>query len=574
MADGAGGAVMRASFWDRYGNARVSRRRLIGAAGVGGLAAGAVALAGCGRSSADAKPTQRAQQGAANKPDILNPGDTPRRGGTLYSANSAAFGTFDPHTGVQVASAYFPRVYNLLLSQSATKPEFIFMDLATAYENPDETTYVFHIRPGVKVAPNDLGVPERDLDGDDVRVTLERLRTDATTNQYSFANKFIASVDVNGDTVTVRTTEPYAWFIPRISSFFGTIPPRELLMGDLSRMSAKTAGGGPFRLVSVTEGDLARFTRNPNYYRRDDEHGGEQLPYVDNLEVRVIFDRATQRTAFRSGQIDLYWAENSREVAEYGDLPVAREPVFNYISITMNAERRPFQDPRVRRAISRAIDRQQYIDIVYGGDAKPNGIVHWPLGSYALPQDELASTYQPYDPADARALIDAVGGIRIKMNFPANTTIQEHGQILPIFVQQMERAGIQVEQQPLEFTNWVSQYHDRDYDSSLALNQIYETPELPLLFHTTSGPFGDGTYIKGLGDAEIDAAVKKANTTIDLDARRETVLAAQKLIYAKDPMFLPLVGPYQNWVYQRRVRNVPVNIGSTAFSLSTWWLDA
>src|SRR5262249_36320116 len=156
---------------------------------------------------------------APDQPDILNPGGPPRRGGVLATANSAAFGTFDPHQGVQVASAYFPRVYNLLLNQSATKPEFVFMDLATSYENPDPQTFIFKIRPGVKVAPNQLGVPERDIDGDDVRVTLERLKTDATTNQYSFASKYVESVKVSGDTVTVRTTEPYAWFLSRLSSF-------------------------------------------------------------------------------------------------------------------------------------------------------------------------------------------------------------------------------------------------------------------------------------------------------------------------------------------------------------------
>src|SRR5262249_44672146 len=162
-----------------------------------------------------------------------------------------------------------------------------------------------------------------------------------------------------------------------------------------------------------------------SYYGRDAAHNGEQLPYVDGLEVRVIFERATQRTAFRSGQIQLYWAENSDEAREFGDLPVAREPVFTFIAFTMPPKRKPFDDPRVRGAISRAINRQQYIDIVYHGDAKPNGLVSWPLGSYALPPEELESTYQPFDLDEAKRLVQEVGGIRFKMNYPANTTIQE-----------------------------------------------------------------------------------------------------------------------------------------------------
>jgi peptide/nickel transport system substrate-binding protein len=563
------------SFWDRYARRRVTRRLLLRAAATASVATGAVALAGCGGSkkgsSATSPPTSSA--GRPDAPDILNPGGPPRPGGRYVTANSANFGSWDPHTGIQVASAYFPRIYNLLLSQSPTKPDYTFFDLATSYETPDDLTYIFKIRPGVKVAPNGLGVPERDIDGEDVRATFERLKTDAATNQYSFASKYVDAVSVGPDTVTITTTEPYAWFVNRVSSSFNTIPPRELLSGDPSRLGQEGAGGGPYKLVAVTENDVARFVRNPGYYRTDGENGGARLPYVDELEVRVIFDRATQRTAFRSDQTQQYWAESGVEAHGMGDYPIAREPVFAYISFTMNPARKPFDDPRVRRAVSRAINRQQFVDRVYGGDARANGLVHWPLGSYALPDQDLASTYQPHDPQEARQLAEAAGGITLKMTYPANTTIQEHGQHLSIFVEQMRQAGIEVDQQPQEFSGWVTSYRDLQYDSSLALNQIYETPELPLLFHTTGGPFGDRTYIQGLGDAGIDAAVVKANTTLDFEARKAAVHDAQRVIYAKDPMYLPFVSPYLYMVFSKQLKNIPTGVGTTQYSLTTYWLD-
>ena len=563
------------SFWDRYARQRVTRRRLLQAGGVASLAAGAVALAGCSDSqkgsSATVPPTT--STGRTDAPDLLNPGGPPRPGGRYVTANSANFGSWDPHTGIQVASAYFPRIYTLLLSQSPTKPDYTFLDLATSYETPDDLTYTFKIRPGVKVAPNGLGVPERDIDAEDVRATFERLMSDAATNQYSFANKYVDAVSVSGDTVTIKTTEPYAWFISRVSSSFNTIPPRELLSGDLARLNNEGAGGGPFKLASVTENDLARFVRNPNYYRTDEDNGGARLPYVDELEVRVIFDRVTQRTGFLSNQTHQYWAESGTEARGMGDYPIAREPVFAYISLTMNPKKKPFDDPRVRRAISRAIDRAQFVERVYGGDARANGLVHWPLGSYALSSDELESTYQPHDPAEARQLVEAVGGISLRMTYPSNTTIQEHGQHLSIFVEQMKQAGIDVDEQPQEFSTWVTSYHDLDYDCSLALNQVYETPELPLLFHTTGGPFGDHTYIQGLADPEIDHAVEKANTTLDFDTRKAAVHDAQKLIYARDPMYLPLVSPYVHMVFSKQLKNIPTGVGTTQYSLASFWLD-
>jgi ABC-type transport system substrate-binding protein len=227
----------------------------------------------------------------------------------------------------------------------------------------------------------------------------------------------------------------------------------------------------------------------------------------------------------------------------------------------------------VRRAISRAINRDEYVEIIYRGDAQPNGLVHWPLGTYALPGDELESTYQPFNLEEARALVQEAGGVRFRMVYPSETTIQEHGQHLPIFLRQMDAAGIAVEPEAVDFAAWVSRYQSLSYDSSLALNQIYETPELPLLFHTSGGPFGDKSYIQGLGDAEIDAAVVKANSTLDFDERLEAVHGAQRLIYERDPMFLPLVSPYIYWAHASVLKNIPTGIGTTAWLLSNYWMD-
>jgi peptide/nickel transport system substrate-binding protein len=558
------------SFWQRYANARMTRRRALQAMGGIAVSAGAMVVAGCGDSNGSIGQNT-ATAGRSDEPDILNPLNPPVPGGTYITANSANFGSWDPHTGIQVASAYFPRMYNLLLSQSPTKPEFVYLDLAESYEIPDDLTYVFNLRPGVRIAPNAIGVPERDIDGEDVRVTFERIKADPLANQYSFASKYVDRVTVNGDSVAITTAEPYAWFLPRMSAYNNTVPPRELVT-EPGRFTDVGVGGGPYSLVSVTENDVARFTRNTNFYGRDARNNNHPLPYIDELEVRVIFDRLPQQTAFGDGQIHQYWAETGEEASLYDGYPVSRDPVFAFIAFTMNPRKEPFTDPRVRRAISRAINRQQYIDLIYGGDARPNGLVHWPLGTYALSDEDLASTYQPFNLDEARSLVEEVGGIRFKMMYPANTTIQEHGQHLSIFTQQMREANIQVEEVPLEFSNWITGYQKIDYDSSLALNQIYETPELPLLFHTTGGPFSDRTYIQGLGDPEIDAAVAKANVLLDAEERLTAVHDAQKLIYSKDPAFLPLVGPYLHMVYSKRLHNIPSGVGTTFYSLSDYWL--
>jgi peptide/nickel transport system substrate-binding protein len=560
-------------FWDRYARARISRRRTL--AGGAALAAGAAAfLTGCndGSSGEDGEPTAAATSDPRS-PDILNPAGPPRHGGTLITANAADFGTFDPHLGVAVASAYYPRVYNLLVNQSSSKPEFVIHDLAESYEVPDETTFIFNIRHGVKIAPNDLGAPERDLDGEDVRVTLERIAGDGGATNYTFVQRYVQSVTVEGDSVRINTPEPYAWFLNRIGLFFNAIAPRELLTGDLSKLANAGAGGGPYRIASVAEGEVARFERNPNYYRHDEANNNAQLPYADALEVRVIFDKATQRSAFQSGQVHNYMTGSSADARSLDGAVIARDPAFTFNAFTMNVQRGQFSDPRVRRAIARAINREEYVDFVYDGDARANGLVHWPLGSYALPPEELA-TLQPYDLDEARRLVGEVGGIRIKMMYPAGAVILEHSAHVPIFVDQMRRAGIELEEDPQDFSTWVENIKDLDYDCTLNLNQIYETPEIPLGIHTASGPFGDGTYLRGLGDPEIEAAVQNVSRELDTDRRIELVHEAQRLIYEKDPVSLPLVTPINNIAWRKVVKNIPTGIGTTSFLVNTFWIDA
>jgi len=559
-------------YWDRVGRARIARRRFLRGAAAVAAGAGALAVVGCSSSQTASVSDATQRSGAAGEPDILNPAGPPRYGGRFRTANAASLGTFDPHLGIAVASAYFPRLYNVLVNQSATKPEFMYQDLAESYEIVDELTYVFRLRPGVKVTPNDLGVPERDLDGEDVRASIERIRTESRAVNYSFASKHIDKVALGEGTVTVTTKEPYAWFLNRIGLFANSIVPRELLSGDLDRLATQAAGAGPFRLMSVREGEAAKLDRNPNYYRTDVANNGARLPYVDGLDVMVIFDGATQRAAWESGQIHMMMTGTGSEARTLTNAVIARDPFFAYCSFTMNPERPPFNDPRVRRAVSLAINRQQFVDIVYQGDAKADGLVQWSLGAYALPEDELARL-QPFDREEAKRIVSEVGGIRMKMMYPASTPVLEHSSHLPIFLEQMRLADIEVDEDPQEFATWINNYFELDYDCSLALNQTYETPELPLAFHLASGPFGDKTYVQGLGDPAIEETVAKASRTLDYDERVEAVREAQRVIYKAAPAMLPLVTPYNHLAYRPEVKNIPAGIGISSYFLNTQWLD-
>lgn len=577
---------MAGSYWDKITEQRVSRRRVLQTAGVAGVAAGAVAIVGCGGGSSGSKTpgataAPKTTPATTTKgPDILNPGSPPKVGGRYQTYGTANFDTFDPHLGIAGSTAFFPRVYNVLVNQSAQKPDYVFFDLAESYENPDELTWTFKIRPGVKIGPNDLGVPERDLTGDDVVATFDRIKSEPKANNGAFVKEFVASVTTAANTVTIKTTKPYAWFLNRVGNFVNAIPPKELLAdaANIEKMRNRSAGGGPFRVVSSTEGEGAKIDKNPSYYRKDEGNANAALPYFDGFDVRLIADRAGQRTAFQGGQLFQYSPETKSEADEFAKNSqyfISKDPTNTFISLTMHPEKAPFTDSRARRAFALAINRKQYVDLVYEGDAKQNGLVHWSAGegTFAFTEDEL-KTEQPFDVAEAKKLVSALGGLKVKMILPANSLIEAHDKHLPIFLQQMAAADIQIEQDPQDFTTWLDNYRTLNYVMSLSLNQVYETPETPLNFHIAKGPIGDRSYAVGINDPAIEDAVLKTKTTLEFEASKKAVRDAQRLIYSKDPAFLPFVTPYGYTAYSKKVHNVPGGIGLTGLLLSNSWLEA
>jgi hypothetical protein len=105
---------MAGSYWDKITAQRVSRRRVLQSAGVAGVAAGAVAIVGCGGGSSSSSKTPSVSN--TPKPSdnsgqfVLNGGGTPKAGGTYNVGTSVDFDTFDPHISIAGGVGYFPRL--------------------------------------------------------------------------------------------------------------------------------------------------------------------------------------------------------------------------------------------------------------------------------------------------------------------------------------------------------------------------------------------------------------------------------------------------------------------------------
>ena len=559
------------SYWQRFERQRISRRRVLAATGVG--AAGLAVAAACGDGDEAGEP----------QPTVGDSG-APKYGGKYIYAVTGDWATIDPVTSAGFGPGIFPRIYNCLLDRSRIQPDFFYFDLAEKVEQPDEETYLFTIRPGVKIAPNTLGIDERDLDAGDVTSWFDRIGQEDDAIAASFTTAWLQSVTVTADqNVELKTNGPYAYTLLRIGSpLGGTIPPREFFEQEID-IKAQGAGAGPFGTIkdgSFSESGGIIVQRNPNYYRIADN--GDQLPYLDEIEAVRIDDRLPRRLAFLDKQIHSYGAEAREEadglLADVPDALVTEVPANTYISFTMNPQKAPWDDERIRKAALYALNRQEFVDLVVGpGGGRPNGLVHWPLGDFALPPEELEEL-QPYDPARSRQLIkDATGedSIDIKVMYPSSD-IEFHDKHLPIFLKQMEEAGFNIQEDLQDFGSWYGNYQDLNYDASLSLNQIYETPEVSLDWHSAVGPQGDSNFATGIGGLfpEIEEAIQASKTETNAEAHVAAVLDTQRKIYERGPAFLPIMSWTAFTLFHSFVKNVPQGLGATGLYLwNEAWLD-
>ncbi len=567
--------MARRNYWQRFQRTRVSRRRVLAAGGIGAAGLAVAAACGGGGGEGDETPGPGETPAGGETPSS----GVPKSGGRYVTATDVPPDTLDPHISVAGGPSEFPRFYNALLVRSPLDQTFEFNDLAESFEQPDETTYVYSIRPGVKIAPNDLGIAERDMEAEDALVSFERIKGLPEANACAFVCEWFDTHEApDPQTYIARTPSPYAFYLIRLGSFYNTIPPRELIQDNPDRMRDHAVGGGPYYVSSYVEAEHLNMDRNVNYYRTDENNNNAPLPYFDARDLKFIADRAARRAAFIGGQIYSYTAESIDEAEQLErdhDVYAIRDPVFTFISLTMNVERSPWDDPRIRKAAMYAINRQDYIDIVYKGDARADGLVNWPLGVYALSDEELEEL-QPYDPQRSRDLIKEATGedtLKIKVMYPGGSTIEEHDKHLPIFIKQMEDAGFELDQDVQDFATWLDNYTNKNYDLSFSLNQTYETPEFILDWQSSKGPAGSSVYCNGLEDPDLDAQLEHAKTLTDPDEIVEEYHRLQRVIYEKGPVFLPIVSPYSRTLYWDFVKDVVSGISTAANYVNTTWLD-
>jgi len=466
----------------------------------------------------------------------------PKRGGILRVRGYDP-PHFDPHLTLNVrTNATLSFAYSTLVRYKVgadVRPGIFTIEphLAERWEQPDDTTYLFHLRQGV-TWHNKPPLNGRELVAEDVKFTYDRFRAEPA-NPLRFTLEAVDRIEVvDRYTVKFLLKEPFVWLVNVLANPYSTwiIAPEVVeKFGDLKKPES-VIGTGPFLLERYEPNVKTVFKRNPAYFLPDQ-------PYVDGVEWLVLDDPSTGLAMYRTGQLDCgpgaQWSVRQQDL-EALKQSHPRLVYQDYLSTVTNAvlylrtDRPPFHDVRVRRALSLAIDRQGIIEAVYlRGEPTPaiaRGATEWPL-----PIDQLGegARYYQYDPTEARRLLADAGVAKGWKT--AIATTNGYGPDLLDAVQLVQRflkdVGIEAELKVQEYGAYMATTFLGKYEA-MAMGPLSNTWDPDTVLYGMYAP--DQPRNSGhVNDPTLTAMLKAQRRTRDLAARKQILYDIQRYVAAQ-----------------------------------------
>ena len=283
--------------------------------------------------------------------------------------------------------------------------------------SPDGLEYTFHLRKGVKWHSNQNFKPTRDFNADDVIFAIERQWKEdnpyfkVTSPNHSYFNdmgmpKLIKSLErVDDYTVKIVLNRPEAPFLSNLAMEYAGVQSKEyadamLKAGSPEKIDQEPIGTGPFYLVQYQKDAIIRYKAFPQFW------GGKAS--IDDLVFSITPDASVRWAKLQKGECHVMPYPNPADldaIRKDANVQVLEQPGLNVGYLAFNTQKKPFDDVRVRKAISMAINKKAIIDGVYLGTgiAAKNPI---PPSMWSY-NDSIKD--DPYDPEAAKKLLAEAG---------------------------------------------------------------------------------------------------------------------------------------------------------------------
>ncbi|MFH5925751.1 ABC transporter substrate-binding protein [Roseomonas xinghualingensis] len=501
---------------------------------------------------------------------------TPAAAQNLRIAMAGETTSADPHQyGLTPNTTLQSHIFNSLME---TAPDLSLQPgLAIRWERESDTSWLFHLRPGVTFHDGSAFTAE------DVVASFCRVRNNKgeVTQSFSRYARGLERVETP-DAMTVRVvTSAPAPLLPRDLSNIAIIPRKLVPPGKLDFQAnqqcgvqgswptaqqfnegSAAIGTGPFRLVSYARGGTIELARFDGYWG--------QKPHWATVRLTPVTAAGPRMAGLLAGDHDLIEAPNTADLArlrQNSSIRVSAAPTTRLIFLQFDTARspspfvqggsgpNPLQDARVRQALSLAIDRKAVVSRVMDDVAV--------AASQFLP-DGMAGTIPglpvlPYDPARAKALLAEAGypdGFSLTFHATNNRYVND-ARIAQAITQYWQRIGVKVELETVPSASFFTRRARREF--SVAMGGWSADAAETLLFlqlwlatPDASRGLGGSNY-GGWSDAEFDKPLHEALTLMDPAARAAKLQEAGRLALDRMPV-LPLHFESATWASRRGFR--------------------
>ena len=363
-----------------------------------------------------------------------------------------------------------------------------------------------HLRAGVKWHD---GTP---FTAEDVLFTLGRARDPAVgADQKSDLDPVSAVESPDAQTVILKLSRPAPFLRQALAHL--SILPKHLLAGkDLRKSPYARApvGTGPFKFSHWKAGEELVIERNDAYWGK--------LPHLDRVVFKIVRDRQAAWELYQRGELDVMWRLPPGKLADDarsdGKLAGHRMLVWTpkaYFFVVYDARKGPLADARVRRALTLLVDRARFTQVAFFGHARP---ITGPYPPGSASYDDAIQPW-PFDPKQARALLDEAGVKSLKLTFLLTAGSRTVEQLATMMTEDFAKAGVELEVAPVDFAVQLDRLRHHSFDvSALQWTMLLEQDNYPL-FHSSQTERGQN--YGGFKNAEADRLLEQIRQTDDDD---------------------------------------------------------
>lgn len=433
---------------------------------------------------------------------------TPKQGGEIVVGIPQDLDSLDPHK----AQAAGTREVLFNIFEGLVKPDSTgnyVPAVASDYKISDDAkTYTFTLRDGVKFHDGS------DVTVEDVIYSINRCKDDsngeALVPEYSNIDK-IESTD--NKTIVITLKEANTEFLPYLD--------KAIIPASNKDPEKNVIGTGPFKYVS-------RSAQENVVVERFDDYWGDKA-YLDKVTFKIESDTDSIVMDLNGGSIDMYCRISDDQSSQISkdDFNI-EEGTMNLVqALYLNNAEKPFNNVKVRQALSYAINRQEIMDYMAGGKGTAIGSAMFPTFSKYYVED-LANVYTQ-NVEKAKELLKEAGypdGFEMTITVPSN--YQPHIDTAQVLVEQLKAIGVTAKIQQIEWSSWLSDVYTAKKYQSTVVGFDASTLTASALLARYQSDASNNCF--NFSSKKYDETFKKAQAAVDDDEKTKLYKECEKIL--------------------------------------------